>query len=300
MIYLFFGQDTYRTRQSIKELTKKNEAPCPNLLRHGGEADLYKLDLEEDDFSKIKLLAGSGSLFSRKKILIVGKANMIQPRELSDFISSFKNSEDTIIFWDEKIDKEKIEIFKDLNIKTQEFKDLTGAQLKNWISDEAQKRGLRLFPAHLERLENIGSDLWAVSNEMDKMMVEGGSYEKPDELKETNAFGLGDSFFTSKKQGLGDLLQLSQQGENEFNLFSYIANHCRTVLLVKYYTEKKQPVSAAHKIHPYVVKKATAISRNLSFNQMASKFKNFFEEDFKIKTGSKTPRESLIHLTLNN
>ncbi|MDP3710816.1 MAG: hypothetical protein Q8R29_03810 [bacterium] len=295
MIHLLFGQDTYRSRQKLKEITKE---PFSQKA-----VSCYRLDAEDTNCATadIAQCLGASSLFSDKKMVVIENfSKLLDPQNLLLKLKSIEDSKDTtVVLWDREIVADTLSKFKNLAAKTQEFKNLTGAQLKNWISEEAKQRGLRLFPAHLERLENIGSDLWAVSNEMDKMLVEGGSYEKPDEFKGTNAFGLGDSFFTSRKQGLNDLLQLSEQGENEFNLFSYLANHCRTVLLVKYYTERKQPVPAGHKIHPFVVKKATASSRNLSFNQLVSKFKNFFEEDFKIKTGQTVPVESITKILLN-
>lgn len=112
-------------------------------------------------------------------------------------------------------------------------------------------------------------------------------------------FRLGDTFFVSPREGLRCLLGLLYQGYDEFNLFAYLANHARTLLIVRHYSENKKPVPLQHGLHPYVVKKALALTGTISYDRLSRMISRFFSEDQKIKTGVTKPRDSLILLALN-
>ena len=115
-------------------------------------------------------------------------------------------------------------------------------------------------------------------------------------LPESNIFRLGDTFFTSRREGLRNLLSLLHQGHDDFNLFSYLANHARTLLTVQHYLENKKSVHPRHGIHPFVIKKASAIIRTIPFERLRRMFQRFFEEDYKVKVGISKPRDSLFHM----
>ncbi len=115
-------------------------------------------------------------------------------------------------------------------------------------------------------------------------------------LPETSIFQLGDTFFSSRREGLRNLLNLLHQGHEDFNLFSYLVNHGRILCLIKSYEDQKKNVPGHHKIHPYVIKKAAGIVRTLSLGQLHSALRNFFEEDVKIKTGASKAKESLMRM----
>lgn len=115
----------------------------------------------------------------------------------------------------------------------------------------------------------------------------------------SSIFRLGDTFFTSPREGLRLLLGLLHQGHDDFNIFSYLANHARTLAIARHYLDRREPVPAEHGIHPYVVKKAENAARSLSGASLPRALKIFFEEDNRIKTGLSKPRESLIRMSLN-
>ncbi len=116
---------------------------------------------------------------------------------------------------------------------------------------------------------------------------------------EIKIFRLGDNFFSSSREGLRSLLQLLNQGHDEMNIFSYLANHARSLLTIKAYAERNQPLPSSAGIHPYVAQKAAAIVRPHTTFSLTTIFKRFFQEDAKIKTGLSKPRESLFRLLLS-
>lgn len=107
-------------------------------------------------------------------------------------------------------------------------------------------------------------------------------------------FRLGDTFFTSPREGLRTLLGMLHEGRDDFNIFSYMANHARTLVTVKHYSGSGKNVSASHGIHPYVIQKASSIVRAIPLERLRGTLRKFFEEDFKIKTGVTKPRDSLV------
>lgn len=109
-------------------------------------------------------------------------------------------------------------------------------------------------------------------------------------------FRLGDTFFTSPREGLRTLLGMLHEGRDDFNIFSYLANHARTLITVKHYSGSGKDVPPSHGIHPYVIKKAAALVRGLSQEKLAASIRQFFAEDHKIKTGISRPRDSLLSL----
>lgn len=109
-------------------------------------------------------------------------------------------------------------------------------------------------------------------------------------------FKLGDVFFTSPKEARRHLLALLTSGHDERHIFSYLANQARTLLLVKSYMEAHEPIPTHHKIHPFVIKKASAAVRGFPMDKLRQTLQDFFEEDLRIKTGLSTPKDSLLRL----
>jgi DNA polymerase III delta subunit len=113
-----------------------------------------------------------------------------------------------------------------------------------------------------------------------------------------NIFKLGDAFFTDKKEALRNLTGLLDSGHDEMNIFSYLVNHARTLATIKFYNDRQKPIPANHKIHPYVIKKASAMTRAFPPDYLPEFLQRFFEEDRKIKTGLSKPAESLLNILM--
>ncbi len=298
MIYILFGEDTYRSRQKLKEIVEEYRKKA------GPVFNLEKLDAEENDLAPLKNMIQGGSLFSAKKLIVVEGAFFSDQSfsYLAEAVRSIKDVKDIfLILWDRSLSTEglkRLEEVRALADKVQEFKFLTGLNLQNWIEVEAQKRGLKLYPAQFAHLAYFGSNLWGLSNELAKMaLTEIADFRKQDN-QQYNIFQLGDTFFSSAKIALGVFLNLLHQGHDDFSIFSYLVNHGRTLLTVKIYLDRGVTVPSYHQLHPFVVKKASALARGLSQEELRILLQKFFEEDFKIKVGLSNPKESLLRILL--
>lgn len=295
MIYLLYGSDTYRSRKKLQEIIAEYQR------KMGGVYDFHKLDAAEDNLSSLKSLTDMQSLFSKKKLVVV--ENVFTDLEDTDLlvksIEKIRDSRDVVaVLWDKAVDKKKLLFIEKIATKVQEFKSLTGASLQKFIEDESGKRGLKLYPAHLLKINGLGSDLWAVTRELDKLMVAGNEamLEKENAFDEKKIFDLADTFFSQRKIALQVLLQLLHQGEDEFGIFTYLANHARKLLIIKSYLENRQPVPSSLGIHPYIVQKSSSILREIPMKKLEKILVRFFEEDGKIKIGLSSPQESLLNI----
>lgn len=120
--------------------------------------------------------------------------------------------------------------------------------------------------------------------------------EKKEEASQGEIFRLGDTFFTSPRAALKVLLRLLRKGEDDLRIFSYLANHARTLVTVKAHVDEKRPMPSNLGIHPFVVKKAHGILRVLPKETLYAALHRFFEEEHKIKTGATKARDSLTRM----
>ncbi len=289
MIYLLYGPDTYRSRKKLNEIIGEYKK------RAGDGLNFYRLDALESTVAAVRNILESGSLFGGKKLVVIDNA-LSNPDIISFFKKEgrdYKEENSTfILLWDSENTK-KAEELKTVCSKMQEFESLKPAQIKQWITEEAKTRGVRLLPRDVVYLTSLGTDLWKVSNELDKLLLTNQD-KNLDETSRPSVFDLGDSFFSSKIRALHHLLELLQNGHDEFNLFAYLSGHARTLLTLKFFHEERQPVPANVGIHPFVIKKTSPIIRELSLGSLRNLHHRFFEEDVKIKTGMTKPGEALI------
>ena len=298
MLYLLYGADTYRSRRKLREIIEEYRAKA------GSSLNLHRVDAEDHDAAELKALAGNSSLFSAKKLIVVerGLSNAGYAETLSSVIKEKKNKGDAVfVLWEEEIAEEAQKRFaeiKSLCDKAQEFRRLDGLALNRWIRREAAGRNLNLVSSDAMYLSSFGSDLWALSGELDKMALGAAIGVGTGAYDEHLIFRLGDAFFTSHKDALKAMMLLRERGEDPLKILSYLTGHARILLAVKSAVGERRPVPSELGVHPYVVKKASLQAETLSFERLSSALCGFFEEDWKIKTGLSRPSESLARMLL--
>jgi len=295
MNYLLYGADTYRSRKKLREIVDEYRAK--------GGTNLHRFDAEEDDLAPLEGLVGTGSLFGGKKLIVIelaletGRQFELVRRAVD---AGADGADVLMVLWEGVLRGEALARLAKVKTRlssAQEFRPLAGPALARWIREEAQKRNVSLLPQDLARLASSGSNLWALSNELEKRALSNEALTGS-RLPVTTVFDLGDTFFSSPRSGLLHMACLLHQGQDEFNLFSYLANHARTLLKVKAYAAADQPIPASTGLHPYVIKKASELVRALSLEDLRRRLQGFFAEDLKIKTGAAKPAESLLRLLL--
>jgi DNA polymerase-3 subunit delta len=169
MIYLIFGEDTFRANRKLKEIIEKYRKI------HKSGLNLKILDLKEKNFDDFKREFESSPMFSEKKLLVLKNAS--QNKEFKEKflkeIEKFEKSKEIIFFFEEgeiKNDSFFEEIKK--HGKFQEFKPLDRLRLKIWIRQEFEKYRAKIEDRAIERLIFlVGNDLWRMSEEIRKLVA---------------------------------------------------------------------------------------------------------------------------------
>lgn len=317
MFFFLYGSDTFRSLKKLKEIKEK-------FLKtvEGGSLNLTELDGEKLSFADFKKEISTVSFMSLKRMVVckniisMGKDKNFQ-KEIIDFLKKDDDNESIIIFWEEE-KKEKEPLSKYLlslrrllrdtagspvnKIYSQEFELLKGAALKNWIVKTAEEKGGRIDGAAVNALaERVGSDLWQMNNELDKLLSlssEGVSLELVQEFvkgkDDENIFNLTDAIGAkNKKLGLRLLSEQLRSGANINYIITMLARQFRMLLEVKDYMVKSgssyisaQTISRDLKIHSFVAGKLLAQVKLYEMENLKRLYSRILDIDLKSKTTS--------------
>lgn len=301
MIIFLCGQDTYRSRKELRRIIedyKKANSDWFDFVR------LDVLDKEIDFFEQVRKSADTISMFSAAKLIVVENifsTNKEIQNDILEFLEKReieKNKDINIVFWDEEPDQ-RSSLFKHLKIKArvEEFKPLKGGQLQEWIKGHITEQGGKTDKAAIDKLEEyIGSDLWRMKNEVDKLLdynktINRESIElliKPE--FDLNIFKMIDALGQKNKVKVLDLFgKYLEKGEDEFYLLSMFIYQVRNLLKV---------ISGGRlDMHPFVAQKTKAQARNFNFEELKKIYRQLLTIDLDIKVGrmdSKTALELFL------
>lgn len=191
MIIFLYGEDTYRSREKLKELKEKfieKADPSGNSV--------VVINGEATNMEKINEAVAAHSLFSRKRLIIIENIFNNKSKELinqvAEYINKILNAEkkdkkksaggdstsdkedNVIIFWDdisgEKMGRNKLYTCLSKAEFCQNFKPLSNTETVAWIREKAKTKGINIRQQAAVRLSSLfGSDLWQIGNEINKL-----------------------------------------------------------------------------------------------------------------------------------
>jgi len=299
MIYLIFGEDTFRANRKLKEIIESYKKI------HKSGLNLKVLDLKEKNFEDFKRELDFSPMFSEKKLLILKNAsqNLEFKKNFLKEIEKFEKSKEIIFFFEEGSIK-KDPFFDEIKKhgKFQEFKLLDKARLRIWMKEEFKRYGVKIEEKAIERLIFlVGNDLWAMSEEIKKLVafkkgknvkeedVEILTYSKP----ELDLFKTIDAISARNKKLAFKFLHFHlKKGEKPAVLFSIIKYQFRNLLQVKDLIEKGEKLSQIKSkldLHPFVLEKFLKISQKFKIEELKKIYQKLFRFDLAIKTGKIEP-----------
>ena len=263
MIYFLFGPDTYRSRQKLKEIIGEYKK------RHQSGLNFIKINFDENDLGDLKQNIETVSMFDEKKLVVMEEVFQ-QPEyfqeELLNYLKKKKMDIDKnsiLAFWAEKVKPEN-GLFKFLKkkAKTQEFKLLQPHKLREWIKKYIKEQKGNIDNQAVEILiEYIGSDLWRMVNEINKLISfkkqKANNKIQTEDVKglvkpeiDVNIFNIIDSLGQkNKKQALRLIHDYFKKGESESYLLNRFVYQFRNLIKVK--------SSGKLDMHPFVIKKTS-------------------------------------------
>jgi DNA polymerase-3 subunit delta len=196
MIIFLYGEDSFRSRQKLKELKEKFVREVDS-----SGANLSVIDGVKTTLREINENVSPVSLLSRKRMVVI--ENIFQNKtltifeELEKFLENKKDQDLIIIFFDSNIKTGKkggkevimsissageekpllvkpLKLFKFLAKEkfAQEFKKLSNTEAGAWAKREIELRGGKISGQALNLLVSLANaDLWQINNEIDKLVA---------------------------------------------------------------------------------------------------------------------------------
>jgi DNA polymerase-3 subunit delta len=316
MIFFLYGPDTFRSKEKLKAIIQKFEDNIKNA-----DNSLLRIDGQKTNLEEINQAIKSESLFSEKKMLIIED---ILKNKNKDFLENFldylkkekiSDNSHAIIFFENDIDEKKLltpakKIFKYLNKEkfAQEFKLMTPYQTKEWIKEYVNKYSKEITnSASNELIKNLGSNLWALKNELHKLChLNKKNTISLDLVKENtnleiqeNIFALTDAL--GKRDYKIALKLLNEQLQTEFSpeyLLVMIRKQFQQIAQAKIAQDKGKTandISNEFGLHPFVAKKACAQARQFELKAIKKHLHELNEIEYLSKTGSLQLKTALEH-----
>lgn len=307
MIIYLYGEDTFRSKQKLRELKEK-------FIREKDKSRLNTVEVDGSDieWGELNRQITAAPFLAEKRFLAISNLseNLNIIDDVLEFLAEERNYKDVVlIFWEEAPDgRSKWHKFLKSQQYAQEFKPLDDSALGHWISGEVKKRGGNINSLAVRTLIGyVGNNLWQLSNELDKLLA----YKKNEEIQkedvellvrtkfDDNIFGLVDALGNKNKKIAINLLnnQLSF-GSPIGYIISMLIRQYRILLQVQEYLgETSDSVAKKLKLHPFVVKKAMVQARRYNFKELKNIYSQLLGIDRQMKTTSWNP-ELLVDLLI--
>ncbi len=321
MRIILYGPDTYSSQKKlaawIKMFQEKKDPQGLNLVTLGAES------LTSDIFRRLVLSAG---LFTAKRLIVIEnffKKNKDEylAREILNFLKTSAKDErqaNSIIFWEEDLTEKNLSKTQQTILGllkkqkySQEFPWLTKAKLSLWIDKLLAKNHQKIAPLAKEYLiQEIGPDLWQLSNEFNKLSVLPEKNISLEYLKqfilprpEEEIWPLVDALGNKNKKLALKLLSDQLEVEGEVGaIFGMLVRQYRILLMVREVLAQEKFINHFQlakklQLHPFVCQKAIKQAKNYTLSELKNIYQKLFNLDLKIKTTSINP-EVLLDLLI--
>lgn len=334
MIIFFYGEDTYRSRQKLKELKNK-------FLREVDPqgSSLAVIDGENTTLAEINKAIGTSSLFARKRMVVIERIFAHKDKLIFDKVyyyfkkdftsagnakSKREKSDNIIIFWDDISGQEMANIklwqFLSKQKYAQNFKPLSNTETTNWLKKEVAARGAKIGHQAAFSLTGLfGSNLWQLDNEINKLI----SYKQGQDKKliagkkeitievedvenltrgniDENIFALTDAISHKNKALAMKFFEKEiEAGVTENSLIFMIIRQFRILLQVRQGIDKghsSRKIISLLKLHPFVVRKCLIQVRNFSLPTLKNILRHLINIDKVVKSGQADYKSALSML----
>jgi DNA polymerase-3 subunit delta len=255
---------------------------------------------------------GGMSLFDDAKILYVRRADELpEPEELAERITRGLPKSVVLILDAEKLDK-RSRLYKALDSlgALEEFPTPDRRSLPALVRELLAEYKVKLTPAALKYLlATVEPQPARLAKEIEKLACY--STERELDVPELRELLFGDQSESVLKwldlvgerspQSVKYLRELLRSGEDPNKIFFMLVSQIRGLLAVKSLAaQKKSSEEIAKELGkpPWLVGKHKAMAQNFSEEELIELLQRLHEEDVNIKTGERTPEESLFDLVL--
>ena len=296
MILFLYGQDSFRSKEKLDEITAHYKE-----VRKSG-LNLLGIDASQTDFEDFYNNFKISPMFAETKLVVL--KNVFSDKQFQenfiDQIKTLQELKDVVVVYESNEVDQRLKLFKLLlkECKCQEFKALDTKNVKMWAVKQCENAKAKINNDAVDLLLNyVGNNLWQISNEIKKLanFKLGAVIQKADvELLvrpniEVDIFRTIDALAEkNKKQAMNLIYKHLDGGEKPLYLLSMIAYQFKNLLVVKELSEKGMMYASIVKksgLHPFVVKKTYFQCRQFTFLELKNIYHRIFDMDSDIKIG---------------
>jgi DNA polymerase III delta subunit len=297
MIYLIYGEDTYRSREKMRQL-------LAFFSKKSSGFAFFKIEGENFSGAELEELVKSQTLFEKK--YVVECSRLLENPEAKGFIEKnikdVAGSKNIFLFWEEKLSAKLLDLFKKHAEKIQEFKPFSLPQTKKWVKAGADFLGLEIDATAVNTLaEEHGSDLWAIKAELEKLALESDTLARTKTLagkKEKisgadapiNIFHLTDAFGSRNKKQAWILYQKALvSGLPAEEVFWKLAWQVKNILLVKRLCKEQKmglpAIKKESKLNPFVARNCFNFSNKFEAKELQNMYSRLVELYHNVRKG---------------
>lgn len=310
MFHLFHGQDTYSQRETLAALLAKE-----------GDPDMLSLNTTRLDnritFAELQSSCDAMPFLSRVRVVLVQDLFSSIPdkafmEKLEAYLPELPKTTRLIFLESQALpDNHRIiRLAQQQKIGyVKKFDQPKGGDLERWVRTHVEERGGRIAPQAAALLAaNVGGDLQALTNEVEKLVLYKGSEGtiEPADVAllspyaaEETIFELVDALGNRQTARAAELFQDKlNEGADPFYLFSMFIRQFRLLIQARYLLdqgERSAGIAEQMKQRPFVADKLARQARNFTLPQLEAIYRRLLEIDVDAKTG-KADLMTSLHL----
>lgn len=310
MFHLFHGQDTYSQRETLAALLAKE-----------GDPDMLSLNTTRLDnritFAELQSSCDAMPFLSRVRVVLVQDLFSSIPdkafmEKLEAYLPDLPPTTRLIFLESQALpDNHRIiRLAQQQKIGyVKKFDQPKGGDLERWVRTHVEERGGRIAPQAAALLAaNVGGDLQALTNEVEKLVLYKGSEGtiEPADVAllspyaaEETIFELVDALGNRQTARAAELFRDKlNEGADPFYLFSMFIRQFRLLIQARYLLdqgERSAGIAEQMKQRPFVADKLARQARNFTLPQLEAIYRRLLEIDVDAKTG-KADLMTSLHL----
>lgn len=322
MFYILYGEDDFSIYQALGEI-KEGLGDAGTLAVNTVSLDGEHLTLNElrHNCNTVPFLApyrlvvvkgllkqfepGKGELRSGGRAVTKTDDKLKEWKDLASYTKQIAPTT-VLVLIDGKLSKQN-PLLKELSplAELRVFSKLYGKRLAAWIQQWVTGKNGAITPGATDLLAQlIGGNLWAMSNEIDKLLLyaQGRSIEENDVrqlvsyAQEANIFALVDAVLERHPEIAHRILhRLYQEGASSAYVLVMITRQLRLIVQTKELSSRLSPsqIQAKLGLKSYALDKTLAQAKSYDFDRIKQAYGRLLETDADIKTGRYNDRIAL-------
>lgn len=292
---LLYGPDTFRLHQAVVEVRKRYTE------KYGADTEIVNLDGGEVSSSTLESHIFALPLFALKRMIILRGALAAKNQPIIDILTNkkFTLPSSTLLIIYEPTDLRQTKMLAPLfsNSTVKYYPLLNDLEIKKYISRYVMKKNGSIdSPSQDFLVGNWGSNLWALTNELNKLLsysaaIDGASINKlVSPSKPAVIFDIIDNVLSGDPQkALLTADRLRFHGEPVVLLISLLAGAYKNMISISLCLKENitsiSQIAAVLGLHPFVIRKTLPVSRLVPLTKLIETYKNFTAIDADIKRG---------------